>query len=117
MAILEMVKKPLTIRMTLWDGENVGAVHEFTGPDKFRAVPPRASVGGDVAPISAEVWDELHDTWVGLRAGQYVVQGVKGEFYPIDSETLLGSYDARNAHGQAELDRIRAELDRVGAGR
>jgi hypothetical protein len=43
--------------------------------------------------IVAEVYDYLHDTWVGVRAGDYIIKGMKGEFYPCDPEVFNAKYE------------------------
>jgi hypothetical protein len=39
------------------------------------------------------VYDELHSTWVGMYTGQWIIKGVKGEFYPINEEVLAETYE------------------------
>lgn len=43
--------------------------------------------------ISAVVWDYLHQTWVGVRLGDYIIKGMKGEFYPCDPEVFNSKYE------------------------
>jgi hypothetical protein len=43
--------------------------------------------------IIAEVYDYLHDTWVGVKAGDYVIRGSKGEFYPCDPGVFHAKYE------------------------
>jgi hypothetical protein len=35
----------------------------------------------------------LHTTWVGVKTGQWIVRGVKGEFYPIAEDVLAETYE------------------------
>lgn len=81
-------KKPIVVHAVQWTGANWVEMHEFTG-----------GLFGDVAPgdhadpsITAQTYDSLHSTWVGLKTGQWVVRG-GGEFYPIDEEVLAETYD------------------------
>ena len=46
--------------------------------------------GSDVV---AAIYDKLHDTWVGVKKGQWIICGVKGEFYPCDDETFRETYE------------------------
>ena len=46
--------------------------------------------------IVAVVWDYLHKTWVGVRAGDYIIKGMKGEFYPCDPEVFEAKYEPVN---------------------
>jgi len=43
--------------------------------------------------IVAEVYDYLHDTWVGVSHGDFIIKGMKGEFYPCDSQVFEAKYE------------------------
>lgn len=88
--IEEWRKRPIVIRMLEWTGENEGRLAEFTGGG-FHAVDP--SDRAEDPEITGEVWDKLHGTWVGVKAGQCVVEGVLGEHYPLDPEARKASFD------------------------
>lgn len=63
------------------DLENLIEVSDFA-PGKFALIqdPDRS----ERPEITAEVYDYLHDTWVGVRDGDYIIKGLKGEYYPHD---------------------------------
>lgn len=46
--------------------------------------------------IKASVYDKLHSTWVGVKVGQWIIKGMKGEFYPCDDEVFNAKYEAVN---------------------
>lgn len=84
-------KKPVVVEAILYTGSNHVEVQAFTGAFHFG---PVASEDRDADPdITAEVYDELHSTWVGVKDGQWVIRGVKGEFYPCDAEVFDATYD------------------------
>lgn len=85
-------KRPVTVETEQWTGGNADVLKEFTG-DLFRVLEPDPEGSRD-PEITAEVYDWLHDTWVGVKTGQHIIKGVKGEFYPIDEDVLKGTYDA-----------------------
>lgn len=37
-------------------------------------------------------YDRLHDTWVKFDYGDWIIKGVKGEFYPCVDETFQATY-------------------------
>lgn len=82
-------KIPVTVQAILFtnpeDADTVKNIIEFTD-EKFRLRPSESSV------ITAEVYDELHDTWVGVKNGDYIIQGIKGEFYPHDGALFPQAY-------------------------
>lgn len=43
-----------------------------------------------------QVFDVLHDTWINVFPGQWIVRGAKGEFYPCDNETFHWKYEVAN---------------------
>ena len=82
-------KIPLTVQAILFttpeDSDTVQNIIEFTD-EKFRLTGHESSV------ITAEVYDELHDTWVGVKNGDYIIKGMKGEFYPHDGALFPHAY-------------------------
>jgi len=88
-------KRPIEVEAVRWDGRNFDEVAAFVGTVEtvhggarpgFQPVPRDASC--------ARVYDKLHDTWVKVWAGQWVVKGVRGEFYPIDQTVLDETYES-----------------------
>jgi len=75
-------KRPVVIEAVQWTGDNLAELDAFTGL-RFRA--PFQDL--------AQVFDVLHDTWVKVAVGQWVIKGVKGEFYPCDDEVLQATYE------------------------
>lgn len=81
-------KRPVAVEALEWTGVNVEQLIEWTR-GKFAAA-PRDHTDPD---ITAQVFDELHATWVGVKTGQHVVRGVRGEFYPIAPDVLAETYE------------------------
>lgn len=74
-------KKPIEVRAVRWTGDNLAAVQAFAGAD-FRE-----------GEECAQVYDKLHDTWMNVYDGQWVIEGVQGEFYPIAPDVLAATYE------------------------
>ena len=53
-------------------------------------LPPEARVLRDREP---RVYDELHDTWVRFEYGDWIIRGVKGEFYPCKPDVFEATYE------------------------
>lgn len=92
-------KRPVTVEAMLYDGTNADEVRRW----QYRHVqqvghPSVWFKAADEAPVimpegaDAAVYDYLHQTWVGVSIGQWVIRGVKGEFYPCDPEVLADTY-------------------------
>lgn len=93
-------KKPVEIEAVQWTGDNFRELDRFT-VGMFRTVEPEDR--GDDPGITAEVFDKLHSTWVGVKDGQWVICGVQGEFYPCDPDVLSQTYERADAPAAANL--------------
>lgn len=88
--IIKVRKRPVEVSAVRFTGDNYDDVWELTGPEAF--APQVAAV--DAPDIIAAVFDRLHATWVGVKAEQWIIQGVKGEFYPCDPDVFEETYEA-----------------------
>lgn len=95
--------KPFEIEAVLFTGENFGEVREFCGKRPAGYVkslsleifnPIGVFILMDDPEILASVYDELHSTHVGVKAGQWIIRGQKGEYYPCDPEIFEAKYEA-----------------------
>ncbi len=84
-------KRPIELRGVQWTGDNEAVIAAWCG-DSFRL---RAG-GGE---FTAEVYDFLHDNWPRLRTGDWVFQGLGGEFYPVEAATFADGYEPVPACG------------------
>lgn len=90
------VKNPISVRALQFTGDNLVEMQNFVGniPEHdddtlgFRL----AVVAVDEPDIIARVWDKLHGTWVGVKKDQWIIQGIKGEFYPCDPDVFAETY-------------------------
>jgi hypothetical protein len=90
MSVIRLRKKPIEVEAVQWTGDNEPELHGFTR-QHFEAVDPEDRT--DDPEITGAVRDVLHSTWVGVKTGQWIIRGVKGEFYPCDPEVLAESYE------------------------
>ncbi|MET8081836.1 hypothetical protein [Streptomyces sp. NPDC005303] len=90
MSVTRYRKRPIEVDTVQWTGDNLNELINFTGGDFLLTTPGEF----DDTAITAKVYDSLHDTWVGVKTGQRIVQGVKGETYPIDLDVLAETYEA-----------------------
>ena len=74
-------KKPVVIDAVLWTGENVGEIAAFM---------TSASCG-----ITTEKQLRIHtlEGTLEARVGDYIIKGVKGEFYPCKPDIFAATYD------------------------
>jgi hypothetical protein len=41
----------------------------------------------------AQVYDKLHSTWVFVYTGDWIIKGIRGEFYPCRPDVFAESYE------------------------
>lgn len=81
--VITIRKKPIEVQAIQWDGENFDRVYDFT--DGFIRTCPEAGC--------IEVFDYLHESWIKVKKNDYILRGLKGEYYPHDGSLLWGAYD------------------------
>lgn len=97
-------KKPVVIEAVRFLGANFHEIRDFCGvregtdsnpPHQIEIFNPIGTYSGsDDSKVTAEVWDKLHSTWVGVKDGQWIIRGIQGEFYPCDAQVFEDSYEA-----------------------
>lgn len=94
-------KKPVEIKAVQWTGDNEADLVAFAGTN-FRTVHPDDR--GDDPDQTAEAYDYLHSTWVGMHTGDWVIRGIKGEHYPCEPDVFVATYDAVEEPPPAQAD-------------
>ena len=97
-------KKPVEIEAVQFTGENASEIRAFVGlhedPEKklpWKLHSFRLKVDDLFAEehgVIAEVWDKLHNTWVGVKQNQWIIRGIQGEYYPCDPDVFSETYEA-----------------------
>ena len=74
-------KKPVEIQAVEWSGENVLEVLEFTGSKAMYDGAGRIKVHTLEGVMNANI-------------GDYIIRGIKGEFYPCKPDIFKASYES-----------------------
>lgn len=93
MTVQQFRKRPVVIEAVRWNGDNVEEIKAFAGVrdnGESRFLLPDEITGVWEHP---HVYDELHDTWVTVYPGQWVIRGVQGEFYPCAQDVFAETYE------------------------
>ena len=85
-------KKPVTIEAVQWTGENISEICEFTHKKK-----------SDIFWIG-HLCIETHDGVHLASIGDYIIKGVKGEFYPCKPDVFTQTYE--DAEKQPTVDAV-----------
>lgn len=84
-------KIPVVVDAVQFTGDNEAEVQEFAGRTRFHVIHPEDRV--DDPDVIAEVMDDLHSTWVGVKVNNWIIRGVAGEYYPCDEAVFANTYE------------------------
>lgn len=85
-------KKPVEIEAEPWLGHNPLVLKTFARGN-FHVLSEEDRQACDDPDATAEVFDDLHSTWVLVFTGDYIIRGVKGEFYPCRPDVFAETYE------------------------
>lgn len=97
-------KKPVEVDAIQWTGDNTDDVKAFIGErQRHGGDEPRSADNGECGFLLAAevfgvingdaiVFDRFHD-WVPLHVGDWVIRGVRGEYYPCEPAVFEQTYD------------------------
>lgn len=74
-------KKPVVIQAVQWDGSNIEWVQSFVGNAAFHKVDKEA---WGITTLEGEMQ---------ANKGDYIIKGIKGEFYPCKPDIFKASYE------------------------
>lgn len=80
---MKATKKPVTIECVKWDGENLEEVKNFCGT---------SYIGGGKDDDKKLVISTLEGDMLA-SVGDFIIKGVKGEFYPCKPDIFEKTYD------------------------
>jgi hypothetical protein len=86
-------KRPVTIDAMQWDGTNADAIKAFTGTrdnGESRFLEPAEISGTWDKP---HVYDELQGEWIPVNDNDWIIRGIRGEFYPCAADVFAATYD------------------------
>lgn len=72
--------KPFEIEAIQWTGDNAIQIRRFVGPGNFDSK-------------ASKVWDHLQGTWVNVNLNDWIIRGMKDEFYPCADEVFQAKYE------------------------
>ena len=96
--IIKATKKPVTIEAVKWDGENIEEIKAFVGS---------SYIGGENGYDKKLVISTLEGDMLA-SIGDYIIKGVKGEFYPCKPDIFENAYDIVDESGP--IVKVRAEV-------
>lgn len=81
--------KPFQIEAVQFTGKNVMEImDEFTDIKFDESIEP--TKGGHTHVLT--VWDYLQETWVQVNTNDFIIKGMKGEYYPCAADVFEAKY-------------------------
>ena len=90
-------KRPVEVEAVQWDGVNTARIWHLTGPTNFDRLSDEDRMNCADPDATAQVYDKLHSTWVLVFDGQWIIKGIKGEFYPCADDVFRETYEPAGA--------------------
>lgn len=79
-------KKPVEVQAVQWNGENVGEVLEFCSEASFKSA-------GRINKKDDSIFIDTLEGTMEAKKGDYIIKGVKGEFYPCKPDIFEATYE------------------------
>lgn len=92
-------KKPVEIQAVLWDGINLEIIREFVGESLSYVIDDAAWQVGKGRPHVIMHIITLEGR-MQVSVGDYIIKGVKGEFYPCKPEIFDETYEITEVMGE-----------------
>lgn len=90
-------KKPVTIRAVQFTGSNHEEITGFVPRPYWSIGPDYPGHMADGKPVTAKVYDDIHEAWIPVRDNDWIIEGLEGEYYPCDPAVFTSSYDLADA--------------------
>lgn len=89
-------KKPVVIQAVQWTTSNIAEVEAFMGVESLKGLDMESTTAYDagVAPPCASFLIETLEGDMRAMHGDYIIKGLKGEFYPCKPDIFNDSYIA-----------------------
>lgn len=89
-------KRPVEVDAWQWCGDNADELAVFAGPN-FAVLDDEDRANCNDPEATAQIFDRLHATWVLVYTRDWIVRGIRGEYYPIKDDVLWDTYEAAEA--------------------
>lgn len=91
MMVKRFQKKPVIVRAMQYDGSNLADVIQFAGSDNVKQTSRQIEKAGEAGEEFK--LRGFQNEWPTASPGDWIIQGIKGEFYPCKDEVLRLTYD------------------------
>lgn len=110
----KFIKKPIEIEAIQWNRWNLQEIKEFVG-DSLVYEYYDAAWEVSKGPAMVDMKIKTLEGEMQVSVGDYIIKGVKGEFYPCKPDIFEMTYEAKNENVAAEneTETLKKEIERL----
>ena len=88
-------RQTVVVQAMQWTGDNFDRIVAWMGGNNVRLVNPDypGKSGGDVLEVYNWIDPRPGGMWIPVAKGDWIIRGVKGEYYPCDNEVFVETYE------------------------
>lgn len=86
-------KKPIVVEAIRWTGSNLEEIRNFVGSDLIEECVELFDIKRTLKKMLVDIAIETPEGTMRVDYGDYIIKGVKGEFYPCKSDIFEQTYE------------------------
>lgn len=86
-------KKPVVVEAVRWTGSNLEEIRNFVGSDLIEDYMELFSMNGTLKEMLVDIAIDTLEGTMRVDYGDYIIKGVKGEFYPCKPDIFEQTYE------------------------
>lgn len=86
-------KKPVVVEAVRWTGSNLEEIRNFVGSDLIEECVELFDIKRTLKEMLVDIAIDTLEGTMRVDYGDYIIKGVKGEFYPCKPDIFLKTYE------------------------
>lgn len=86
-------KKPVVVEAVRWTGSNLEEIRNFVGSDLIEECVELFDIKRTLKEMLVGIAIDTLEGTMRVDYGDYIIKGVKGEFYPCKPDIFLATYE------------------------
>lgn len=86
-------KKPVVVEAIQWTGSNLEEIRNFVGSDLIEEYVEFFDIKRTLNKMLVDIAIDTLEGTMRVDYGDYIIEGVKGEFYPCKPDIFLKTYE------------------------
>lgn len=86
-------KKPVVVEAIQWTGSNLEEIRNFVGSDLIEEYVELFDIKRTLKEMLVDIAIDTLEGTMRVDYGDYIIKGVKGEFYPCKPDIFLATYE------------------------